>query len=380
MPLSRAMAVRQFRSTDAMVSVLRPGEPVYCVHRAALRAAAAQFLTRFPGDTLYAVKCNPHPLVLQTLHEAGITHFDAASIPEIAAVRALGSGVDAYYMHPVKTRDAILTAYTVYGVRHFAVDHPDELDKLLYETNNAGDLVVLVRFATPGGVARYELSQKFGAGPDEAAMLLRRAADAGCAVGLAFHVGSQCLSPDAYRRGILVAGEIAERAGVSLSCLDVGGGFPAAYVGEVPPPLDAYFDAIRAGWEAIDGESRVLKCEPGRALVAAGMSLVVQVQLRKESAIYINDGIYHSLSETVTGGLSYPVRLIRDGKTAAAEMRDYTVFGPTCDSTDVLPAPFSLPADVHEGDWIEIGQVGAYSNALVTRFNGISPDRFVLVG
>lgn len=374
------MTVRQFRSTDAMVSVLRPGEPVYCVHRAALRGAAAQFLTHFPGDTLYAVKCNPHPLVLQTLRDAGIAHFDAASIPEIAAVRALGPDVGVYYMHPVKPRDAILTAHTVYGVRHFAVDHPDELDKLLYETDDAGDLVVLVRFATPGGVARYELSQKFGADPEGAAMLLRRAADAGCAVGLVFHVGSQCLSPDAYRRGILVAGDIAARAGVGLSCLDVGGGFPAAYVGEVPPPLDAYFEAIRTGWGAIAQEGCVLKCEPGRALVAAGMSLVVQVQLRKESAIYINDGIYHSLSETVTGGLSYPVRLIRAGEEPAREMRNFTVFGPTCDSTDVLPAPFSLPADVREGDWIEIGQVGAYSNALVTRFNGVAPDRFVLVG
>lgn len=374
------MTVRQFRSTDAMVSVLRPGEPVYCVRRGALRDAAGQFLAQFPGDTLYAVKCNPHPLVLQTLHEAGITHFDAASIPEIAAVRALGPDVDVYYMHPVKTRDAILTAYTVYGVRHFAVDHPDELDKLLYETDDASDLVVLVRFATPGGVARYELSQKFGADPEGAAMLLRRAADAGCAVGLAFHVGSQCLSPDAYRRGILVAGDIAARAGVTLSCLDVGGGFPSAYVGEVPPPLDAFFDAIRAGWDAVGHEGCVLKCEPGRAMVATGMSLVVQVQLRKESAIYINDGIYHSLSETVTGGLSYPVRLIRGGEAAAPEMRNFTVFGPTCDALDVLPAPFSLPADVREGDWIEIGQVGAYSNALVTRFNGIAPDRFVLVG
>ena len=374
------MTFRQFRSTDAMVAVLRPGEPVYCVYRDELRKAAARFLTQFPGDTLYAVKCNPHPLVLQTLHEAGITHFDAASIPEIAAVRALGPDVVACYMHPVKTRDAILTAYTVYGVRHFAVDHADELEKLLYETDNAADLVVLVRFATPGGVARYELSQKFGADPEQSAMLLRRAHDAGCAVGLVFHVGSQCLSPDAYRRGILVAADIAKRAGVSLSCLDVGGGFPAAYAGETPPPLEAYFEAIRAGWQAIDHEGCALKCEPGRALVASGMSLVVQVQLRKESAIYINDGIYHSLSETVTGGLAYPVRLIRDGGDVAQEMRNFTVFGPTCDSTDVLPGPFSLAADVREGDWIEISQVGAYSNALVTQFNGIAPDRFVLVG
>ena len=374
------MTVRHFESAEAMVSVLRPGNPVYCLRPDALRREAVRFLDGFPGRPMFAVKCNPHPLVLRILREAGITHFDAASIPEIAAVRALGPDAIAYYMHPVKTRDAILTAYTVYGVRHFVVDHPDELDKLLYETDAAKDLSVLVRFATPGGVARYELSQKFGATPEEACALLQRVADAGCRAGLAFHVGSQCLSPDAYRKGILLAGQIAERAGCALDYLDVGGGFPAAYIGETPPALDMYFSAIRDGLaESGTADDCILMCQPGRALVASGCSLVVQVQLRKDTAIYINDGIYHSLSETVTGGLSYPVRAIRAEGSLATETRTFTVFGPTCDSTDVLPAPFVLPADIAEGDWIEIAQVGAYSNALVTRFNGFSPDTFVTV-
>jgi ornithine decarboxylase len=374
------MALRHFRSTEAMVGVLRPGNPVYCVKPAALRAAAARFLEGFPGRTLYAVKCNPHPVVLQTLHEAGIVHFDGASIPEIAAVRGLGVGTSVYYMHPVKTRDAILTAYTVYNVRHFVVDHPDELEKIRYETNQAKDLVILVRFATPGGVARYELSQKFGATPSIAADLLRQLAEAGCKSGLAFHVGSQCLSPDAYRQGIGVAADIAKRAGVTIDYLDVGGGFPATYVNDVPPPLDDFFAAIRRGIkEARLPETCILMCEPGRALVASGLSLVVQVQLRKESAIYINDGIYHSLSETVTGGLSHPVRTIRAEGQLAPEMRNFRVYGPTCDSLDVLPQPYFLPEDIREGDWIEIDQVGAYSNALVTKFNGFSPDTFVIV-
>jgi ornithine decarboxylase len=374
------MALRHFRSTEAMVGVLRPGNPVYCVKPAALRAAAARFLEGFPGRTLYAVKCNPHPVVLQTLHEAGIVHFDGASIPEIAAVRGLGVGTSVYYMHPVKTRDAILTAYTVYNVRHFVVDHPDELEKIRYETNQAKDLVILVRFATPGGVARYELSQKFGATPSVTADLLRQVAEAGCKSGLAFHVGSQCLSPDAYRQGIGVAADIAKRAGVTIDYLDVGGGFPATYVNDVPPPLDDFFAAIRRGIkEARLPETCILMCEPGRALVASGLSLVVQVQLRKESAIYINDGIYHSLSETVTGGLSHPVRTIRAEGQLAPEMRNFRVYGPTCDSLDVLPQPYFLPEDIREGDWIEIDQVGAYSNALVTKFNGFSPDTFVIV-
>lgn len=364
-----------------MISVLRPGNPVYCVKPAALREAAACFLDGFPGRTLYAVKCNPHPFILQTLYEAGIVHFDGASIPEIAAVRGLGKGTSVYYMHPVKTRDSILTAYTVYGVRHTVVDHPDELEKIFYETNNAKDLVVMVRFATPGGVARYELSQKFGAQPSVAAELLRRVKESGCRTGLAFHVGSQCLSPEAYRQGIHLAGDIADRAGVAIDYLDVGGGFPATYVNDVPPPLEDFFDAIREGVAEIElGESCTLMCEPGRALVAAGLSLVVQVQLRKENAIYINDGIYHSLSETVTGGLSHPVRAIRAEGTLLEEKRNFRVFGPTCDSLDVLPQPYYLPEDIAEGDWIEIDQVGAYSNALVTKFNGFAPDHFVTIG
>jgi len=376
----RDMTLRHFRSTDAMVSVLRPGNPVYCVKPAALKDAARRFLEGFPGRTLYAVKCNPHPVVLQALYSAGILHFDGASIPEIAAVRALGKDTSVYYMHPVKTRDAILTAYSVYGVRHFVVDHPDELEKLFYEVNNAKDLVVLVRFATPGGVARYELSQKFGAQPSVAADLLRAVAAAGCSAGLAFHVGSQCLSPDAYRQGILLAGDIAARAEVPIDYLDVGGGFPATYVNDVPPPLEDFFAAIRRGIdEAGISKDCIVMCEPGRALVAAGLSLVVQVQLRKESSIYINDGIYHSLSETVTGGLSHPVRTIRIDGDLAEEKRNFRVFGPTCDSLDILPQPYFLPEDIDEGDWIEIDQVGAYSNALVTKFNGFSPDSFVVI-
>lgn len=374
------MSLRRFKSTDAMVSVLQPGNPVYCLHPEELRKSAGQFLTQFPGRTLYAVKCNPHPFVLRTLFEAGIEHFDAASIPEIAAVRGLAADATAYYMHPVKTRDAILTAHTVYGIRHFVVDHPDELAKILYETNGAGDLVILVRFATPGGVARYELSQKFGASPEEAAALLRQVRDAGCGTGLAFHVGSQCLSPAPFRDGVALAGQIASVADVTLDYLDVGGGFPAAYIGERPPALSDFLHAVKEGVQAIAlPDECVLMCQPGRALVASGCSLVVQVQLRKESAIYINDGRYHSLSETVTGHLSYPVRAIRLDGAFTDTMRDFTVFGPTCDSTDVLPSAFSLPEDIREGDWIEIGQLGAYSNALVTRFNGISPDHFVTI-
>ncbi|MGE4221620.1 MAG: type III PLP-dependent enzyme, partial [Alphaproteobacteria bacterium] len=365
----------------ALVAALQPGYPVYCLKPAVLARAARRFLDGFPGRVMYAVKCNPHPLVLRAFWQAGLRDFDTASLAEIAAVRELGPEAGCYYMHPVKSRTSILTAHAVYGVRHFVIDDPQELAKILDETDRPEELAILVRMATPTAKARYELSRKFGARPDAAAALMRSVHAAGCATGLAFHVGSQCLTPEAYGDGLALAGQVIADAGVPVRHLDVGGGFPASYIGEEPPPLDAYFDAVRAGLEAIRLPADcTVWCEPGRALVAAGCSLLVQVQLVRDDAVFINDGVYHSLSEAITGQLRHPARLLRPGETASTTMRDYTVFGPTCDSTDLLPYRMPLPDDVREGDWIEISDVGAYSNALATHFNGVYPDTFVTVG
>lgn len=204
-------------------------------------------------------------------------------------------------------------------------------------------------------------------------------------VGLCFHVGSQCLQPQAYASALERIAQVVERAKVPLSCLDVGGGFPASYEGAFAPPLKSFFDAIETGVARLGlGKDCRLMCEPGRALVAEGCSLVVQIQLRKGDVLYINDGVYGSLSETVTGKLSYPARLIRlegEGRGTrdrpAGETMPFTVFGPTCDSTDVLPRSVRLPVDAREGDWILFETVGAYSNALATGFNGFLPEAFV---
>jgi ornithine decarboxylase len=360
-----------------MVAALEPSYPVYCLRPDRLGDSAERFLTQFPGRVLYAVKCNPHPRVLKTLYDAGIRHFDTASLPEIAQIRELFPDASAYFMHPVKGRAVIRAAYEIYGVRHYVIDHPSELAKVHDETGGEA-VVIVVRVATPEVGAAYDLSSKFGAPPEVAAELLREVEREGCQAGLSFHVGSQCLEPGAYGTALSIMGEVIEKAGVQLHFLDVGGGFPAPYLGVNLPPFEDYMKEITAGVEAL-GLRRdcVLMCEPGRALVSGGCSLVVQVQLRKEDQIYINDGIYGSLSEMATVKIEMPVRLIRLKGEPSTAMKDFAVAGPTCDSIDVLPSPFRLPDDVREGDWIEIDQIGAYGSALRTRFNGFYPDTFV---
>lgn len=363
-----------------MVAALTPGYPVYCLKPHVLKRIARRFLDTFPGRVLYAVKCNPHPEVLRALFEAGIRHFDTASLPEIGQVRELFPNVEPYFMHPVKGRAVIRTAYEVYRVRHFVVDHKEELDKVLGMTGGEG-VIIFVRVATPKADVLFDLSEKFGAPPELAVELLRAVRREGCAAGAEFHVGSQCVAPEAYREALRTLGQVLSQAGTEIQFLDVGGGFPAAYPGANIPPLEEYVRVIEEGVSAL-GLRRdcVLMCEPGRALVADGCSLVVQVLLRKGESIYINDGIHGSLSEMATARLALPTRLVRlDGKPSR-RLKRFTVNGPTCDSIDVLPVPFTLPEDVREGDWIEIDQIGAYGSAMRTQFNGFYPDTFVEIG
>jgi ornithine decarboxylase len=146
------------------------------------------------------------------------------------------------------------------------------------------------------------------------------------------------------------------------------------------PPLEAFVEEVARGIRALGLRNDcVIMCEPGRALVADGMSLIVQVQLRKGDQLYVNDGLYGGLSETKVAGIQLPVAAIRLKGPFSVRSASFTVNGPTCDSVDVLPHPFVLPDDIAEGDWIEIGQLGAYSNANATHFNGFHADTFVEV-
>ncbi len=359
-----------------VVAIERPSEPVHCLHPARIIAAAEDFVAGFNGDVLYAVKCNPEPVVLQALWEGGVRHFDCASLAEIALVSRVLPDGKIHFMHPVKSRAAIAAAYAQFGVRDFVLDSASELQKILDETGNARDLGLVVRLALPAGTARYDLSGKFGAWPEEAVALLRAASQHAEKLGVSFHVGSQCLDPLAWRRAIELAGRIIRASGVKVDLLDVGGGFPVAYPDMTPPPLGAFFAEIEASIDALDMPGLTIWSEPGRALVASGTSVVVQVQMRRGDALFINDGVYGSLSDAGAPGFRFPARLLR---ASAAPATGFSFFGPTCDSADAMRGPFLLPNDAAEGDWIEIGQLGAYGACLATEFNGFAGARQVEV-
>jgi ornithine decarboxylase len=378
---------RRFAAADAvlpdvadLVAVERPEEPMHCLRPAAIAAAAKNFVAGFPGDVLYAVKCNPEPAVLRALYAGGVRHFDCASANEVSLVRTMFPYAHIAFMHPVKARGAIRDAFRRHGVRDFVLDSDSELAKILAETGARDDLGLIVRLALPKGNAVQDLSGKFGAGPDEAAELLRAARPRAKKLGLSFHVGSQCLDPLAWRAAIALAGAVIRAAGVPVELLDVGGGFPVAYPGIEPPPLGAFLAEIEAAFEALALPATRLWAEPGRALVAGGVSVVVQVQLRRGDALYVNDGVYGSLSDAGAWNFRFPARLLRpDGPAPSDILRPFAFFGPTCDSADAMRGPFLLPEDVREGDWIELGQLGAYGACLRTGFNGFDRARLVEV-
>jgi len=364
---------------DDVVRAERPEDPIHCLRPAVLAAAARRFVAAFPGDVLYAVKCNPEPRVLRALWAGGVRHFDCASPAEISLVRQMFPAAAIHYMHPVKARSAIREAFSRYGVRDFVLDSDAELQKLLTETGGSDELGVFVRLALPKSGAAYELAGKFGATPEAAAALLRAARPRARALGICFHVGSQCEDPGAWTRAFELAGAVIRDAGVEIDIIDVGGGFPVSYPDRTPPALDAFMTAIRQGAAAL-GLARPprLWAEPGRALVAAGTSIVVQVQHVRGQTLFVNDGVYGSLSDAGVPGFRFPVRLIAsDGRVPFSATIDADLFGPTCDSADHMRGPFPVPACVREGDWLEIGQLGAYGAALRTAFNGFDRARLV---
>jgi ornithine decarboxylase len=366
-----------FPSVDAVVAGMRPADPLLCLRPAVIAGAARIFVDCFPGDVLHAVKCNPEPRVLRALWSGGIRHFDCASLPEVKLVRKLLPAAEIHFMHPVKSRPAIRDAFHGHDVKDFSFDSADELAKILQETVPVGlvgdppTLGLFVRLALPKGGAVYDLSGKFGAAPDEAVELLCAARPHAARLGIAFHVGSQCLEPESYARAMALACQTIADCGVAVDIVDVGGGFPVSYPDMAPPPLSDYISSITAAAAALPGNVR-LWGEPGRALVAGGGSVVVQVQLRRGDTLFVNDGVYGSLSDAGALGFRFPARRIRLGEVDDAEeaSADFALFGPTCDSADRMRGPFRLPTDMREGDWIELGQLGAYGACLRTAFNG----------
>jgi ornithine decarboxylase len=376
----------RFTSAFKAIEALKPAEPLYLLHPEKFTAAAKIFLDDFPGDVLYAAKSNPHPYALQLLWNAGIRHFDTASLGEIEAVRAVLPEAICHFMAPVRLGGQGVAALDRHGVTDFVVDSDAELDKLLAEVGSPTKIRVFVRLMASLGGALLEMSSKYGCRPEEAAKLLERVAASGAQPCLTFHVGSQCLSPFSYAQAIEIANRTMEIAGVTIRALDIGGGFPTAYSGQEPPPYHWYFDMIKEAFANMDAKEIPKMCEPGRALCAPGISLVTQVVLRRGDRLYLNDGIYGSFDEQRFASFDedYPpsaITLTPAGKARAptGELRPFRAFGPTCDSADKLPRPLMLPDGINSGDYILFGAMGAYTVSSRSNFNGYYPDSWAVV-
>ena len=347
-----------------------PVQPVTLLRPHAARRAARFFVEKFPGRSLYAVKANPSADLLNILWDAGVTHYDVASIGEVRLVHETLPHAAICFMHPVKAEEVIAEAYFEHGVKTFSLDTLEELDKIVRATNGATDLNLLVRIRVDNGHAKLSLGAKFGAEPAEIKQLLMATRQVADALGICFHVGSQAMSPTAYAEALGRVREAIVEAAVTVDIVDVGGGFPSVYPGMEPPALEAYFAVIHAGFEALPiSYSAELWCEPGRALCAEYGSLVVRVEKRRGNELYINDGAYGALFDAAHIGWRYPVRLLRDVPSKTRPMQ-FSFYGPTCDDLDHMAGPFELPADVGPGDYLEIGMLGAYGCAMRTGFNG----------
>ena len=368
--------MQKFKSVDEIVNQLKPTEPVYCIRRNSIRLASRLFQNKFPGKILYAVKTNPHPVVLQTLLDSGIKHYDVASIKEIETIKNLNPEVECSYMHTVKSREDIKEAYFKYNIKTFALDTKDELIKIIESTNHAKDLRLFVRVSVSNEHAEIDLSKKFGAITSEAAGLLRLGKQYAYKLGLSFHVGSQCMHPISYAKGISEIGNIIKRTKIVPDIINVGGGFPTIYPDLVPQPMQSYFDEINKGLKNLKLEKLPeIICEPGRSLVAESGSTIVRVNLRKKQKLYINDGTYGTLFDAGTPNIVYPSRVIKNGRVISKKLTSFDFYGPTCDSMDYMKGPFILPNNIKENDYIELGQLGAYGLTFRTQFNGFYSDQ-----
>lgn len=342
--------------------------------------AARFFAEKFPGKSLYAVKANPSADLIRILWDSGVTHYDVASIAEVRLVRETLPEAVLCFMHPVKAPAAIREAYHAYGVRVFSLDSIEELEKIKAATADADgnvpdDLTLCVRLRVSSEYSELSLASKFGCDLTNAAELLQATRQVADSLGVCFHVGSQSMSPHAYVQALERVRAAIVDASVLVDIIDVGGGFPSIYPGMEPPPLEDYFGVIDRTYESLPvSYSAELWCEPGRALCAEYNSMIVRVERRRGTELYINDGAYGALFDAAHVGWRFPVRVLRDEVAndvdTEVEMEQFSFYGPTCDDMDHMEGPFELPVDVRVGDYIEIGMLGAYGAAMKTAFNG----------
>lgn len=340
------------------------------------------------AEIFYAVKANPAPELLRLVLERGGC-FDVASPNEIDACFAVGARAEQIsFGNTIKKRADIQRAYDQ-GVRLFAFDSEQELDKL---SAVAPEATIFCRVLCDGSGADWPLSRKFGCEPSEAARLLLLAADRGFSVGASFHVGSQQRDVNAWDGALEIVGSLARTladAGHRLDLVNIGGGFPGRYQDEMPPIAaygDAITKAIRVHLTPTHGQAlpRVL-AEPGRYLVADAGVLETEVVLvaRKHEFdakrwVYLDCGKFGGLAETMDEAIRYRLLTPHDA-TASGPV---VIAGPTCDSADVLyeKSDYELPLALKEGDRIVFLSTGAYTTTYAAvGFNGFAPLRSICI-
>ncbi len=363
--------MRKFEDVNELVNELKPDYPVYCIRPESIKKSTKFFKDNFPGKTLYAVKTNPNEKVIRQIISNGIIDFDVASLSEIKLIKKIKAETNLYFMHTIKSKDSISSAYFDYGVRNFALDSKDELNKIMQATKKAKDLNLFVRIAISNEHAEIDLSRKFGALSSEALGLVRLCKEHSKKLGISFHVGSQCMHKISYSKGIEEIGNIIKKTKIVPDIINIGGGFPSVYPDLNPEPLSNYLNEIKKSLEKL----KLIKlpeifCEPGRAIVAESGSTIVKVILRKKQNLYINDGTYGSLFDAGVPNFVLPSKMITNGRILSKKLTSFSFFGPTCDSLDYMKGPFLLPNNIKEGDYIELGQLGAYGLTFRTKFNG----------
>ena len=367
--------MRKFNSVNELVNTLKPEYPVYCIRLQSIKTSIECFKKNFSGRILYAVKTNPNEKILKSIIDNGIKNFDVASINEVKLVKKIDPKVKIYFMHTIKSRESIKEAYYQYSVKDFALDSKDELLKILQATNNAKDLNLYVRIAISNEHAEIDLSRKFGALPSEALGLLRLCREHGKRVGLSFHVGSQCMDKISFSKGIAEIGNIIKKTKIVPDVINVGGGFPSIYPDLRPEPLENYLAEIKKSLNNLKlPKMPEIFCEPGRAIVAESGSTIVKILLKKKQKLYINDGTYGSLFDAGVPNFVFPSKMITDGRIISKKLTSFNFYGPTCDSLDYMKGPFLLPNNIKEGDYIELGQLGAYGTTFRTKFNDFYSD------
>lgn len=362
----------------------RHGTPMFVVDHDAVRSNYAAFKRYLPRvQAYYAVKANPDPAITKTLYDEGAS-FDVASIAEFNLVydtiRRLPANArqdfiwdKVVYSNPIKDRRTLeeLDQYKPL----VAFDNAEEINKIRKHAPHAG---MILRVRVPNTGSMVELSSKFGAAPGEAVDLIATATDAGLTVeGMGFHVGSQCTNFENYVQALSISASIMEEAesrGFSLKLLDIGGGFPARYDRHVRP-FRELARILSAELNRLFPKSLEILAEPGRFMVGTAATLVAEVIGKSERdgkrCYYINDGIYHTFSGILFDHCQYHLKAFKKGPK-----RISAVFGPTCDALDTISQAEELP-ELRLGDLVYSENIGAYSHASSTYFNGFPPAQVI---